>query len=103
MKDLREITTSLNNQMTTLNSRSAGNSTRCKDLETRVGEFRKDYENLTKRLNSYEKMKADKDLSEEKFIKFEKDVKQFYEELDQKTNQFGTVENFVEKFVPIQV
>jgi len=41
---------------------------------------------LTKRINEHDKIKADKDLSEGKFSKFETDLNKFYLELDEKSN-----------------
>mmetsp|Transcript_681 Transcript_681/g.734 ORF Transcript_681/g.734 Transcript_681/m.734 type:complete len:119 (+) Transcript_681:960-1316(+) len=35
--------------------------------------------------------------------RFQEDMKKVHEELDTRTNQFNTVENFIEKYVPIRI
>lgn len=48
-------------------------------------------------------LKQDKSMIEELRDKMLTDILKMQKELDEKTNQFNTVENFVEKYIPIRI
>jgi len=50
-----------------------------------------------------QELKQDRTVVEEIFNNIWETIHKSQVELDQKTNQFNTVENFVEKYIPIRI
>lgn len=48
-------------------------------------------------------LKQDKAITEEMRTKMWFEIGKMQKEIDEKTNQFNTVENFVEKYIPIRI
>ncbi len=106
LKPIEELKKQMGAQEMTLNltsSKTMSNSNYIKELQSRSDQFATNIQKCQKELTLLYELKQDKSIMEEMKEKMWTEIMKMQKELDEKTNQFNTVENFVEKYIPIRI
>eukprot|EP00347_Sterkiella_histriomuscorum_P004867 403358786 len=106
LQSIEEQKKKLNTQEMNLNlttSKTMSNTNYIKELQSRSDQFATNIQKCQKELTLLYELKQDKSIMEEIKDRMWAEIHKMQKELDEKTNQFNTVENFVEKYIPIRI
>lgn len=90
-------------QLNITTTKGLSNQNYIKELQRRSDQFATNIEKCQKELQLLYELKQDKVITEEMRSKMWTEIVKMQKEIDEKTNQFNTVENFVEKYIPIRI
>ncbi|CDW88205.1 UNKNOWN [Stylonychia lemnae] len=103
IEDLRNNLSNQELNLSLTTSKSMSNSNYVRELQSRSDVFAENIQKCQKELTLLYELKQDKSIMEEIKDKMWEEIHKMQRELDEKTNQFNTVENFVEKYIPIRI
>lgn len=101
--DLRKIIDKQEMQLTITTAKSISNYNYIMELQNRSQELHKNMEKCQRQVTLIQELKQDRSVVEDAIGLIWQAIHKGEVEMDQKTNQFNTVENFVEKYIPIRI
>lgn len=90
-------------QLNLTTSKGMSNSNHIRELQNRSEELHRVVEKCQRQVTMIQELKQDRNDVQEIFNNIWATIHKVQVELDVKTNQFNTVENFVEKYIPIRI